>query len=1205
MKKHKKKKTKKLCADSDVVRGTVENALKLIEEKSLKVEGVWRVSGSHPEIDSLWAKCRQIYASPQSYALSGAPKTGFSRSGSGTLSSSSSLPSSSSSSPSSSLSDSNVADVTLVGNVHPIYRLLADEYADKGNVHNLTGLVVAVLTQLSEPLIPFDLYDLFVQAAREPSVRRSGKQHVDVDNENASESDDVMIEKNGKAIGKEQLVRASSDPNMSSETHTLTSSSSAGDGLDEHMAAAGEAAAAAKDGGEQEQEVDDDDDESEEKPKPRRRRRRSRYNDASLKRRSTKRSSKRRSSGSAAAVASMAAAAAAVPDDIVAASASGASPRMFASSRLTPSTPASAGIVVGKMPLSAEDAECRTKCLRCALALMPRANLALVQRLVGVLRRVVEERERNKMSTVNVAIVFAPVLLRPENETLELMMRDADDAVTAVASMVDFMSDVFRHPIEVAPSHGPSVGARFKLLLAAARQAAAAANADGDDSLVSSLSSSDLSARGGGVHRSRVLTMEDHLAAKIQALYRGWAMRSRYAAIGDKEVQRAYNAALRELVERQRGAARRCDELLAHYLPGLRKVLAEEEARQLLALAEPMVLAQHQFLEALESLWRRWPFVASVGRALTDDPPLFGACPEYLNRASAARRQLLAMADGNVALRHFLQRSLPASGTRLDQLLVLPLEHLRNQRTGIELPLIKLIRAAAARRRMSPAAADDLRLLLLSRALLRRIVATYDHLDRLHEIGQVQRVSNALVHTGAERHFLVEPGRRLIREGPMSVASERRYVFLFNDTLLVAKASGKVPHHHSAGDAPISFAFKYMLPLRSASLFDIGDAGAKHFVVDTPERRYNFTFKTAAARLPWLQAVQGVLGALQPVGGAASSSAIAAAADAAADRHSALGHFGVPLADQTRGVAGGVDALPPALTTLVELVVMHGDESSFLMPADSYQLSIWQAALDAAPIDTRANKLVIRDTTVSGVTLESKLTADLLLLWLEMLPEPLVPLSCLLRDDLLGVDDGAPSVRAFHSMLQQLPVANVVALRHLFRLFAEQLHVPAETLASVVAPHIIWLPDYSTCVATLLHSKRLRISVSIVTVMIRNFADIFDSLKIGGAPPPPPKSTSTPAVVDASSKAASPASLARRSKQTQRCASTSRLASSSLRARARIKPLPPAPSRARGNKKPSTPRASLPTPPSPSSTTTSSQRTIVRGRPPRGRKKKN
>jgi len=57
--------------------------------------------------------------------------------------------------------------------------------------------------------------------------------------------------------------------------------------------------------------------------------------------------------------------------------------------------------------------ETQLECIRQCLELLPPGNRSLLCRLVAVLQVVAQNKEETKMDSRNLAIVFAPILLRP------------------------------------------------------------------------------------------------------------------------------------------------------------------------------------------------------------------------------------------------------------------------------------------------------------------------------------------------------------------------------------------------------------------------------------------------------------------------------------------------------------------------------------------------------------------------------------------------------------------------------------------------------------------------------------------------------------------------------------------------------------------------------------------------------------------------
>ncbi|MES1912662.1 MAG: hypothetical protein MHM6MM_004899, partial [Cercozoa sp. M6MM] len=68
---------------------------------------------------------------------------------------------------------------------------------------------------------------------------------------------------------------------------------------------------------------------------------------------------------------------------------------------------------------------------------LPRQNLAILDYLMNLLAAVCELAAHNKMSPTNVAIVFAPNLIKPEVETFQTIAKDAPHTVMVIKSLIE------------------------------------------------------------------------------------------------------------------------------------------------------------------------------------------------------------------------------------------------------------------------------------------------------------------------------------------------------------------------------------------------------------------------------------------------------------------------------------------------------------------------------------------------------------------------------------------------------------------------------------------------------------------------------------------------------------------------------------------------------------------------------------------------
>lgn len=89
-----------------------------------------------------------------------------------------------------------------------------------------------------------------------------------------------------------------------------------------------------------------------------------------------------------------------------------------------------------------EDRETKISAMREAVKQLPRVHYEVLECLMQHLARVVELKEENLMTSLNVAVVFAPTIMRPESIAREL--GDTKAKNEAVALMVEEVDRVFR-----------------------------------------------------------------------------------------------------------------------------------------------------------------------------------------------------------------------------------------------------------------------------------------------------------------------------------------------------------------------------------------------------------------------------------------------------------------------------------------------------------------------------------------------------------------------------------------------------------------------------------------------------------------------------------------------------------------------------------------------------------------------------------------
>jgi hypothetical protein len=86
-------------------------------------------------------------------------------------------------------------------------------------------------------------------------------------------------------------------------------------------------------------------------------------------------------------------------------------------------------------------APARVELLQKALSELPRVHRDVLEFLVFHLKRVVERQDENLMTSQNIAVVFAPTIMRPESLARE--MTDVQKKNDILKFLVDNCSDVF------------------------------------------------------------------------------------------------------------------------------------------------------------------------------------------------------------------------------------------------------------------------------------------------------------------------------------------------------------------------------------------------------------------------------------------------------------------------------------------------------------------------------------------------------------------------------------------------------------------------------------------------------------------------------------------------------------------------------------------------------------------------------------------
>ena len=81
--------------------------------------------------------------------------------------------------------------------------------------------------------------------------------------------------------------------------------------------------------------------------------------------------------------------------------------------------------------------------LKGAINSLPIGNRVIFKRIVGLLQKVHEHNVKNKMEAKNIAIVFAPALLRSTTRDLQVMLSESTSAIQVIEFCILHFSSLF------------------------------------------------------------------------------------------------------------------------------------------------------------------------------------------------------------------------------------------------------------------------------------------------------------------------------------------------------------------------------------------------------------------------------------------------------------------------------------------------------------------------------------------------------------------------------------------------------------------------------------------------------------------------------------------------------------------------------------------------------------------------------------------
>lgn len=247
-------------------------------------------------------------------------------------------------------------------------------------------------------------------------------------------------------------------------------------------------------------------------------------------------------------------------------------------------------------------------CMKEAWRSLPPFNQVLLTRLFFLLHEVSKHSEVNKMSPANLAIVFGPTLLRPEQETVETMLGDAESISRVMETYITQAPFMLDGAAPTAAELAAAPAAFTEAMARARARLTVDVSAPLKTSATRPVPTSPKDPPAPSSPRSViVVTPEERAIVKLQALWRGYRVRRRVANVpGGRALAAAAAVALGRLKTRHMGLVS-CIAELKSYAAIMRSslFLAPQSASPLAARAAastagqgPVALSEPLALEA-------------------------------------------------------------------------------------------------------------------------------------------------------------------------------------------------------------------------------------------------------------------------------------------------------------------------------------------------------------------------------------------------------------------------------------------------------------------------------------------------------------------------------------------------------------------------------------------------------------------------------
>ena len=276
---------------------------------------------------------------------------------------------------------------------------------------------------------------------------------------------------------------------------------------------------------------------------------------------------------------------------------------------------------------------------------------------------------------------------------------------------------------------------------------------------------------------------------KFQALWRGYALRKRMKNV-NRSYQTKYNGAIWDIMKREINFLWTMNKNIRDVENRLLKPnkfstiqfsnakLAKSQVHNIISNIKAIVEVHDMILEELTDIYtEQWPKVHSIGNFLLAKTKLFTVYRTYVDMHCHFQR-IIATSDDSSDLNLILESKSSSYGSRsLKDVIVLAFKHI----SAWKIPLQSLVDVSLTFKENI----EDTHNIMQTYALMTRI-GRFFHL--LHDWKQRElvkhiekKIEDLQINLSDNIH------RRFLYEGPVTISSQYRYIFLFNDLFLSCK----------------------------------------------------------------------------------------------------------------------------------------------------------------------------------------------------------------------------------------------------------------------------------------------------------------------------------------------------------------------------------------------------------------------------------